>query len=135
MEAEKTVFHNEKLRITFTEKGRYMHQTWWGSTTDLEFEVLLDRIVEILTENKVNGLILDAREHKGLGPSAQALAARRIGQYATDSGQPFKQAVIVPKDVFSKFSVTNYTKKLDEYNPVTNRFFDDVAKAKEWMEE
>lgn len=135
MENEKIEFENEKLKITFSEKGKYMLQTWWGHTSDLEFEVLLEKIVGILKEKGARGLILDAREHKGLGPSAQAYAAKRIGEYAVESGIVFRQAIIIPKDVFSKFSVTNYSKKLDESSPVVNRFFDDVDKARQWMME
>jgi hypothetical protein len=86
--------------------------------------------------NKANadGLILDAREHKGLGPEAQEVAAKAIGGYAKKHGK-FKEAIIVPKDVFSKFSVENYAKKVAVANPITTRFFDNVEAAEAWLRE
>ncbi|MBN1117477.1 MAG: hypothetical protein JXA77_09750 [Bacteroidales bacterium] len=131
----KTVYEDENLRLEFVEKGRYLHETWWGRTPGETFKKLLDIIVKELKTNNANGLLLDAREHKGLGPDSQKLAAETIGNYAKAHGS-LKEAIIVPKDVFSQFSVENYSKKIKETeNPVTTQFFDSVEKAENWLQE
>lgn len=127
------VYEDSNLRLEFVEEGRYLHETWWGRTPGETFARLLSIIVEKLNEHNADGLLLDAREHKGLGPDSQKLAAEAIGNYARNHGK-LKEAIIVPKDVFSQFSVENYSKKLKEgENPVDTRFFDSVDTAEEWL--
>jgi hypothetical protein len=133
MEPEVLLEH-ENLKIDYFQNGNYILETWWGSTIGNTFPELLEKIVEILLKKKIDGLILDAREHKGLSPTNQELAAKRIGETAHQLGQ-LRQAIVVPKDVFSKFSVENFEKKLSGDETVITMYFDDVNKAKEWMEQ
>jgi hypothetical protein len=127
------VYEDPNLRLEFVEDGRYLHETWWGRTPGETFARLLGIIVEKLNDFEADGLLLDAREHKGLGPDSQKLAAETIGDYAREHGK-LKEAIIVPKDVFSQFSVENYSKKLEEKEtPVETRFFDSVETAEEWL--
>lgn len=127
------LFEDKNVRLEFAEKGKYLHETWWGITPGDVFIKLLDIIINLLNKKNCDGILLDAREHKGLGPESQDLAAKRIGEYAKKHGS-IKQAIIVPADVFSKFSVDNYTKKLGSSNPVETRYFDNVEKAQFWLE-
>jgi hypothetical protein len=131
----KTVYEDSNLRLEFVEEGKYLHETWWGRTPGETFAKLLDIIVEKLNEFGADGLLLDAREHKGLGPDSQKLAAEAIAKYANEHGK-LKEAIIVPKDVFSQFSVENYSKKLEEEEtPVETKFFDVIETAEEWLKE
>jgi len=125
-------YKDENLLLEYVAEGNYLHETWWGSTTEPIFEKLLDVIMKALNEKKADGLILDAREHKGLSPKSQELAAKTIGSYATEHGG-LKQAIIIPKDAFSKFSVNNYSKKLDEDSKQGIKYFDSIEKAQEWL--
>lgn len=128
------VYEDKNLRMEFIEKGKYIHQTWWGLTSAEVFEDLLEKVVQALIDKEAEGILLDAREHKGLGPKSQELAAKRIGEYATKY-RKIKQAIVVPKDVFSKVSVEGYTKKLGDDNPVESKYFDSLDMAKQWLEE
>ncbi len=128
------VYEDKNLRLSYISEGNYIHETWWGITTTETFCKLLDIIVDLLEKTNSDGLILDTREHKGLGPEAQEIAAKAIGGYAKKRGK-FKEAIIVPKDVFSKFSVENYAKKVAVANPITTRFFDSVEAAEAWQRE
>lgn len=100
----KTVYEDPNLRLEFVKDGRYLHETWWGRTPGETFARLLGIIVEKLNDFKADGLPLDAREHKGLGPDSQKLAAEKIGDYAREHGK-LKEAIIVPKDVFRSFQL------------------------------
>ncbi len=129
----KIVFEDKNLRMEYVANGNYIHETWWGTTVPDVFNRLLDIIIQELENTKATGIILDAREHKGLGPASQERAAKKIGEYAAKVGR-FRQAIIVPKDVFSKFSVENFSKKLEKEVVVT-RYFEDVDSAQKWLQE
>lgn len=128
----KIVFEDKNLRMEYVKKGNYIHETWWGTTVPDVFNRLLDIIIQELENTKATGIILDAREHKGLGPASQELAAKKIGEYAAKVGR-FRQAIIVPKDVFSKFSVENFSKKLEKEIVVT-QYFEDIDSAQKWLQ-
>ncbi|MBN2610649.1 MAG: hypothetical protein JXB00_03755 [Bacteroidales bacterium] len=128
----KTVYQDKNLKLEYVADGNYLHETWWGRTPGEVFIKLLNVIVRELKANDADGLLLDAREHKGLGPDMQKLAAETIGKYAKEHGQ-LKEAIIVPKDVFSQFSVENYSKKVAEASPNQTRFFDNIPEAEEWL--
>lgn len=129
------LFENKNLRLEYVPEGNYMHETWWGITNKAVFVELLEKILHFLEENRASGLLLDAREHKGLGPESQDLAAKKVGEYALSIGK-LKEAIIVPKDVFSQFSVQNYLNKVKGHEyPVESMFFDNIEKAEAWLKE
>ncbi|MBN1416135.1 MAG: hypothetical protein JW973_13620 [Bacteroidales bacterium] len=128
----KIVHEDKNLRLEYVKNGNYLHETWWGFTSDETFTKLVNVIVQELTNNNADGLLLDAREHKGLSPKAQKLAVKRIGEYANQHGK-LKEAIIVPEDVFSNFSVENYSKEVIKDSPNETRFFDNIEKAEEWL--
>ena len=127
------LYKDKNLLLEYIEDGNYLHETWWGVTPHDVFMMHLEIIIKALEEKNADGLILDAREHKGLGPKEQDIAAKRIGEYAKKHGG-LKQAIIVPHDVFSKFSVDNYSKKLDESKSGV-QYFVDIPDAESWLKE
>ena len=128
------LFEDGNLRLEYVADGNYIHETWWGFTSDTVFGKLLNTIMEFLEQKSVDGIILDAREHKGLSPASQDLAAKKIGLYAKKHGI-LKQAIIIPKDIFSKFSVDNYSKKFDSNDPAPIKYFDSIESAQNWLKE
>ena len=44
-------------------------------------------------------------------------------------------AIIVPEDIFTKFSVDNFVKKLDKSQLVVNAYFKEVEDALKWIME
>ncbi len=128
----KVLYEDKHLKLEYVSDGNYLHETWWGRTPGESFIILLNIIVKALNEHNADGLLLDARGHKGLGPDSQKLAAKNIGEYAKKHGK-LKEAIIVPEDVFSKFSVESYSKEVTQANPVESRFFDNIESAEEWL--
>jgi|WetSurSiteA1Bulk_404760.scaffolds.fasta_scaffold03534_2 hypothetical protein len=127
-----TLYEDKNLKLDYVSEGNYLHETWWGITLKDTFEKLMNVIAKSLNEHNADGVLLDTREHKGLGPEAQEYAARTIGEYAKKHGK-FKEAIVMPKDVFSAFSVENYSKKVSKDNPVEVKFFGSIDKAVEWL--
>ncbi len=129
----KVLFEDKHLRLEYIKEGNYIHETWWGITSKEVFAELLYKIVQFIKETGSTGILLDAREHKGLGPDSQKLAAKEIGELAKSIGG-LREAIIVPKDIFSQFSVQNYAKKVEiEENPVDTMFFDNLEEAEDWL--
>ena len=62
MEKE-VVMDHKNVKITYSKKGNYIHETWWGMTPGPLFEEILDGIINILEDKRAHGIILDAREH------------------------------------------------------------------------
>ncbi len=133
MEKE-TIYKHPNIVITYSEKGNYLHEVWNGITTDDVFNGIIEEISELLRDKKADGVIFDAREHKGFSPKSQEFAAKKMAEYASFHGS-LKQAIIDPKDVFSKFSVDSYVKLLGAISSkVETRFFFREKEAIEWLE-
>jgi hypothetical protein len=97
------------------------------------FFKLANVIKENLYKIKPKGLLLDAREHKGLSPEAQKYAVSIIGEYTKLHGK-IKEAILMSPDVFSQFSAENYSKKLEEKEtPIETKFFDNLKMAEDWL--
>ncbi len=131
----KTVYEDKNLRLEYVKNGNYLHETWMGVTLYDTFAKLEDQVSKFLHEFNADGVLLDARLHKGIGPEGQKYAVKNIGDYARYHGK-FKEAIITPKDdVFSEFSVESFSQKVVENSPVQVKFFDTLESAEEWMRE
>jgi hypothetical protein len=133
MEREE-LYKDKNLLLEYIKNGNFLHETWWGVTPSEIFLKYLDIILSALEDKKANGLILDAREHKGLAPKDQEIAAKRHSEYAQKYGG-LKQAIIIPKYVVSKFSVENYNRKLDKESQKGIKYFNDIPSAEQWLRE
>jgi len=129
---EKVLYEDKNLILKYVKDGNYVHETWYGYTPKDVFSELLYELIKQIKQTNSTGILLDAREHKGLGPDSQQLAATEIGNLAKEIGG-IREAIVVPGDVFSKFSVENYTKKKDDSKAVETEFFDDLKKAEDWL--
>lgn len=129
----KVLYQDQNLKLEYVDNGKYLHETWRGITPGEVFLNLLNIIIKYLYKKKCDGLLLDARQHKGLSPQSQELAARLHKEYAHEHGS-LKQAIVVPDDIFSKFSVDNYSKQFKEDHLVEIRYFNNLDSAKEWLE-
>lgn len=128
------IFTHPRLTLTHYPKGNYILETWNGYTSTELFNELLTIILNFLVEKKSHKLILDTREHKGLSPEGQRHAADRCSEHAKKHGQLW-HATVVPKDIFSKFSVDSFSEKIDKTSPMVNRFFNNLEEAMAWMEQ
>lgn len=133
MEPE-VIFEHPKLILTYYPKESSILETWKGYTDFALFSELLSHVIQFMIEKKAKNLILDTREHRGLSPEGQQHGVIVCSEHAKKYGQ-MKHAIIVPDDVFSKFSVDNFTRKLDKSELVVNRYFKEVKDALAWMME
>ncbi len=127
------VYKDDHLLLEFIPEGNYLHETWWGLTSSTKFQKLLEIIIQSLENKQADGLILDAREHYGLLPQDQERAAKLHDDYAKKHGI-LKQAIIVPKDIYSNYSVTSYSEKFEGKVYSTIKFFTDIPSAEKWLQ-
>lgn len=128
------IFEHPRLILTHYPNESCILETWNGFTDFNLFAELLSKVIGLMAEKKARNLILDTREHKGLSPDGQQHGVDVCTNYAKKHGQ-MKHAIIVPNDVFSKFSVNNFTKKLEKSELVVNRYFSNLEDALSWMNE
>ena len=131
MKAE-VIYEDKYLRLEYVKEGNYIHETWWGITTPLTFKRLLGILLSEMERLDVDGLLLDAREHKGLSLESQKLGVSIIGKYARKKGR-FKEAIMIPEDLSSQYSVENYSVHVSQESPIEQKFFENIDAAAEWL--
>lgn len=132
---KEVLFEEKNLRLEYSVKGNYLLLIWGEVTTKDYFKEKIDQIMEICEKKKIKGFFVDTVKNKGISPESQDYAAKKIEAYARKAGG-FRQAFVVPPDIFSKFSVDSYTKKVKTLsdNQVVIEFFEDETKALAWLE-
>lgn len=126
------IFTHERLTLTYYPEASAILETWEGFTSFELFASLLEEVLKLMLLKGAKNLILDTRLHRGLSPQGQEHGVKRCTLHAKEHGQML-HAIIVPEDVFSKFSVENFVKKLDKSQLVVNAYFKDVEDALQWI--
>ncbi len=128
------LFEDEHLVLEYVSQGNFIYQKWKGITPNKTFIKYLNIVLNLLEEKKIKNVLLDTREHGGAGPESQKIAAEMVGEYAKKNGK-LTEAILVPDDVFAKFTVENYAKKHDTNPFFETRFFKDIDEAQAWLVE
>ncbi len=126
------IFEHESLTLTHYPEASCILETWNGFTSFELFSSLLEEVLKLMAQKGAKNLILDTRQHRGLSPKGQEHGVNRCTQHAKQYGQML-HAIIVPEDIFSKFSVENFVKKLDKSQLVVNAYFKEVEDALKWI--
>ncbi|MBN2347798.1 MAG: hypothetical protein JXJ22_03110 [Bacteroidales bacterium] len=133
--ANEVLMEDQNLRVEYSVTGNYLLLLWGERTPAEYFQDRFSKIIGICESRKISGLFIDTVRNKGISPASQEYAARKVEEYAKKRDS-FKQAMLVPPDIFSKFSVDSYSKKVSEYaSNVETRFFEDNRAALSWLEE
>lgn len=127
-----TILEHASLTLTYYPEASCILETWKGFTSFELFSSLLEEVLKLMVQKGAKNLILDTRLHRGLSPQGQEHGVNRCTQHAKQYGQML-HAIIVPEDVFSKFSVENFVKKLDKSQLVVNAYFKEVEDALKWI--
>lgn len=128
------IFKHESLILTYYPEASCILESWVGYTSFELFSELLEEVMKLMVKKGAKNLILDTRLHKGLSPQGQEHGVNRCSIHAKEHGQML-HAIIVPADIFSKFSVDSFVKKLDKSQLVVNAYFKDVEDALKWIME
>lgn len=123
------LYESSVILLEYDEKTRLMTQTWKGYATSEQFRQSIDKTFELFVKNKPLTLIVDAR--------GGAVVKKEDTDYAAQTGMKLvqnglkAQAFIVPTNAFIQLSVNNFVSQTS--NEYVMQYFDDIAKAKEWL--
>lgn len=131
---KEVLYHDDYLLLEYVADGNYLHETWMGLTPSYKFLILLDIVISNLYKKEVDGLLLNASEHKGITKADRDKASELHEAYAEEHGS-LKQAIIVPKDLFSSFSVKDYGRSFDKNNLSKVRYFANISSAQKWLKQ
>ena len=111
----------------------HLRTTWTGYTAKDSFLKGIDLILACVRQHKIKHILNDIRQHQVIGVDAQTEAAEKVKQFIIANGI-FKQAMLIPHDVFLKFGSKNFDKKVqDSVKDEVNRFFDNEDDAMVWL--
>lgn len=104
----------------------------WDGTfgTQENFRMGLEKVVEVLKEHKLSKWLADLRNMRGSWDSSREWMSKELMPKAIMAGLKY-EAVIIPKDVFSKLSTKDTIMKL---GGLELRQFDDYGKAVAWLQ-
>ena len=108
--------------------------TWSGFTNDEEFRHCIDHAMSYLISHKSQRLIHDMSAFQGISLVAQEYASMRSKEITQQIGQ-IKRALIVPKDVFAKFSMNNVNQQTVKEDGQVRRSFANYTDACTWLNE
>lgn len=126
------VFEHQNVVIERDDNLKCLIQNWKGFATSEKFREGIQKSVEQFNDKKLNKILSNTKDFgmvkkedtEWLNNNAMPLLIKNGLKYA---------AFVVPSNVFSQMSVENFKK--DASGPVEIRYFDDAAKAKQWLAE
>jgi hypothetical protein len=114
---------------------KHLVTRWDGFTKNEDFLNSIDLILKCIATNNAKLVLNDIRTHQGVGPDAQAEAAKKVKEFVEKKG-PFKQAMLVSDEIFLQFSSKNFDKKLKaQVKDEINKFFSNEKDALAWLSE
>lgn len=124
------VFENTNIVIEQDESLKCIIQHWRGFATSEKFREAIEKTIELFEERKLNKILSNTRDF--------GLIRKEDTDWANAYSMPLLIAnglkyvvFVVPRSAFSQISVENFKK--ESKNSVEIQYFEDVAKAKEWM--
>ena len=126
-----TLFKNQFLTISSDKKLEALITVWEGKPALEDFAFCIDTILKILKEQKLHKILNDTRDLQPISLQAQQYVADTVACFVKH--YPFKQAHLMAKDAFVRFSVTNFDHKVRQQGGDINEIFDDEAEACKWL--
>ena len=126
-----SLFESPHIVITCDQKLKALITTWRGRPSDEEFARCIDKILEVLKEQSLHKILNDTRSLEPISLEAQQYVADTVTRFV--QYYPFKQAHLLSKDAFVRFSVTNFDHLVREQGGNVNEIFDDETEARRWL--
>ena len=126
------LYEHKNLKIEEDTSFQGLLLTWNGFTNDEEFKVCIDKSLEYIGEYAATRLIHDMTNSQGISPKSQEYASTQSKKITEKLGQ-IKRALIMPKDVFAKFSVNNVNQRTIVEDGQIRRNFQSYEEARDWL--
>ncbi len=126
------VFESENIIIERDDNLKCLIQNWKGFATSEKFREGIQKSIDLFKDKKLDKILSNTKDF--------GMVKKEDTEWVNSYSMPLLiknglryMAFVVPSNVFSQMSVENFKKEMA--GPVELRFYEDVAKAKEWMAE
>lgn len=126
------LFENKNVVIEEDTSFQGLLITWRGFTNQADFEICIDAAYKHIIEYGSPRVMHDMVASQGISPQAQEYANNKSKDITRTIGQ-LKRALIMPKDVFAKFSLNNINQKTVVEDGQIRRVFSNYEDARDWL--
>lgn len=126
------VYEAQNIIIERDDKLKCLIQNWRGFANSDKFRDGIKQTEELFKDKTLNKIISNTKDFGMVKKEDTEWVSNQSMPILIERGLKY-MAFVVPSNVFSQMSVENFKKQSE--NVVQIRYFDDVEKAKEWMEE
>lgn len=126
-------FTSDYLDIHYHDDINTVHLEWKTTPDSNEFKAGLNKGLELVKEKKAPNWIGDVRQMGAITEEDQQWSNEDWFPRALHAGLK-NMAVLVSDDIFNQMAVDEIMKKVPE-TELTQQYFDDIKKAKNWLKE
>lgn len=126
------VYETQNIVIERDDKLKCLIQNWRGFATSDNFRDGIKKTEELFEDKSLNKILSNTKDFGMVKKEDTEWVSNHSMPTLIERGLRY-MAFVVPSNVFSQMSVENFKKQSE--NVVQIRYFDNVQKAKEWMEE
>lgn len=126
------VFETQNIVLERDDQLKCLVQNWKGFASSERFREGIQKTIELFKDRKFDKILSNTRDF--------GMVKKEDTEWVNTYSMPILiknglryMAFVVPSNAFSQMSVENFKKEMA--GPVELRFYEDVAKAKEWMAE
>lgn len=124
------IHENKNVKLEYDASKKLLLQTWTGFAASAVFREAIDISVKHSSSHPVHFIISDAQKQEVVKPEDANYAASVMPKLI---GNGLKaMAFVVPSSVFTKISLQKFSESSGDQ---ATQYFDDLGKAKKWIEE
>lgn len=126
------VYEAPNIIIERDDNLKCLIQNWRGFASSDKFRDGIKKTEELFKDKTLNKILSNTKDFGMVKKEDTEWVSTHSMPTLIERGLRY-MAFVIPSNVFSQMSVENFKKQSE--NAVQIRYFDDVDKAKEWMEE
>ena len=126
------VFETQNIVIERDDQLKCLIQNWKGFASSERFREGIQKTIELFRDKKLDKILSNTKDFGMVKKEDTEWVNTHAMPILIKNGLRY-MAFIVPSNIFSQMSVENFKKEMA--GPVELRFYEDIAKAKEWMAE
>ncbi len=134
--SKQSLYKQPNVEIFYDKENSAIYVYWKGFVMVDDFKSAMIKALDFYTEKKALHWIIDQTERQAVHPKVNEWVLEEFYPKLLEVAQKdAKMAVIVPKDVFGRFSMTSQTesltKKFEEMIPY--HYFQSLSEAIRWL--
>jgi hypothetical protein len=125
------LFQKPYVTLELDEEKQCLIQNWNGFATSEQFREAINQSVKLFVEKRyLKKIISNTKDFAVVKKEDTDWVATHANPVLIENGLKY-MAFVIPTNVFTQVSVNNFKSKADEVLQI--QYFDDLAKAKQWI--